>query len=182
MKNILTILLFITASKAFSQHTIFPKKGLAIQCEIKKITLDSIYFTADNEKNTLKCLPLKRVIHYSFNLPEGDSVGTDIMANIYDTTEIKQAKNGLNGDDFKKISETNWSLINKSGSSIKKAVIFNALSWLIIGGNAIYFTSSNLPNSNIVITLGVAALGLNLAGMIEIYQAGAFLELVSDKR
>lgn len=170
MKTITTLIFFFLASIAYSQHTIFPKSGLAIQCEIRKVTEDSIFFVADYGNNTLSKLPLKSIIHYSYNIVENDSLDITSQSAVFDSSY------------FEDLSIGKWDLINSSGSKIKKSIVYNLNATLIIVGTAAYSYFSPAPSAPVLILLGATALGFNIASRVVLYQAGAYLEKASDKR
>jgi hypothetical protein len=164
MKNILTFILVITASTAFSQHTIFPKKGLAIQCNIKKVKNDTIYYYPE-ANNELNKLPLKKVLHYSFNesdVPE--------IINENDTNNSKFAHEEI---DSVKLVINEWDHLDLAGQSLKSAVYFR----LAAAGLAIVatYTLASIGSNNYAapVFFGLAALGCSITSIVKTYNSGA---------
>jgi hypothetical protein len=165
MKNILTFILVITASTAFSQHTIFPKKGLAIQCNIKKVKNDTIYYYPE-ANNELNKLPLKKVLHYSFNesdVPE--------IINENDTNNSKFAHEEI---DSVKLFISEWDHLNTAGQSLKSSVYYRlAAAGLAIVASYTLATSIGSNNYAAPVFFGLAALGCSITSVVKTYNSGA---------
>lgn len=166
MKTIFTLILSFTVFFAFSQHTIFPKKGLAINCYIKKIKNDTIYYYPEWAQNDLNKLSLNKVLHYSFN--ESD-VPTIINEN--DTNNSKFAREEIDSV----ISVMNeWDHLDIAGHSLISSINYSlAAAGLAIVASYTLTTSIVSNDYAAPIFFGLAALGCSITSIVKTYNSGA---------
>ncbi|MCK6611532.1 MAG: hypothetical protein L6Q78_10890 [Bacteroidia bacterium] len=106
---VLLISNFLFAQSTEFNHTVFPKKGLAITCRIVSVTKDSIFFKPDYDSTITYSYSRLGIKGFSYNEKSQEDTSSKAV-------EIPIQINGLNS-------------ISKAGNSIKTAVVFG-----VIGG------------------------------------------------
>ncbi len=191
MKHFLILISFcVVGCYAQAQHTIFPKKGIAIQCKIETIIGDTIYFYPDYEKDKLNKAPLSEVIHFSYNETDEEPVYTNTKESYkYDSLK------------FNSIDEFKWYHVEEAGICVRQSVVLRLLS--IIPASIAPFTvtydtklekvkipnstsyidvPTQKPNYTVPIALTALSVGFNIASVAKMIQAGNHLEKAGPKK
>jgi hypothetical protein len=180
MKIFLIVVLTFISIAAFSQHTIFPKKGIAISCFIENVTVDTIFYYPEWASKQLNSMALSQVKHYTYNiddsaqlLPPADSTE---LTDIYE--DLKRADSLLNLATV----ENEWYYVGLAGKSIKSSLRWKLATYglSVISAMLAPMSISNGDLTLVYFFAGAAFTG-NIISIIQLNKSGNMLEQASKK-
>lgn len=180
MKTIITITLIFLSSITYSQHTIFPKNGLAISCYIEKVSGDTIYYYPEWAVSQLNYLSLKNVKHYTYNIIDSSE---QIEKKIsLPAKNIEVALKQTDSINYIATVENEWYYVGLAGQSIKRSLYWRLAS-LAFGTTTLILAPNAIAINNIMPIYLLAGITLtsSIMSIIEFHRAGVMLENASLK-
>lgn len=179
LKNILlsTIaLLFISLVNCVAQttsktHTIYPRTGLAISCQIVSTSKDSIHFIPDYDTTSIYGLSMKQILGYSFNKSHEERI---------DSTQVNKIEAPKSNIQFAGSSIKTAVTLGLIGSTLKAISPFlisttEEKKSILVSGVRTEYSIQKTDYTFFAITMG-AGIACDIIGLISWYNAWNSLE------